>query len=170
MAISETMEKKINEQINAELYSAYLYLSMSCQAQDMNLKGFANWFYIQYQEEVAHAMGLLNYVHDRGGKVTLTTIEAPKTKWESAVEMFEDTCKHEAHVTSLINDLAIQAMEEKDFAAVHFFSWYVKEQVEEEASAGEICGEVKLAQNAPGAMLMLDRELGARTFVAPVIK
>lgn len=170
MAISETMEKKINEQINAELYSAYLYLSMSCQAQDMNLKGFANWFNIQYQEEVAHAMGFLNYVQERGGKVTLTAIEGPKTQWDSALAMFEETCKHEAYVTSLINGLAALAVQENDFAAGHFFSWYVKEQVEEEATAGEICSEVKMAQDNPGAMLMLDRELGTRTFVAPLIK
>ncbi|MDO4582695.1 MAG: ferritin [Planctomycetia bacterium] len=169
MAISTKMEAAFNAQINAEMYSAYLYLSMSCQAQDLKLKGIANWFKVQYDEEIAHAMGLLNYLHDRGGRVILTAIEAPRTEWESAIAMFENTCEHEAKVTGLINEMVSLAMEEKDYAAIQFLDWYVKEQVEEEATADEILGELRLAENAPGALLMLDRELGARTFVAPVI-
>lgn len=169
MAISTKMEAAINAQINAEMYSAYLYLSMSCQAQDLKLKGIANWFKIQYEEEIAHAMGFLNYLHNRGGRVILTAIEGPRTKWDSAVAMFENTCEHEAKVTGLIHELVTLATEEKDYAAVQFLDWYIKEQVEEEATADEILGELRMAENAPGAMLMLDRELGARTFVAPTI-
>ncbi|MDO4570210.1 MAG: ferritin [Planctomycetia bacterium] len=169
MALSSKMEKALNDQINAEFYSAYLYLAMSCQAQDLKLKGIANWFNIQYQEEIAHAMGLLKYVQDRGGRVTLSAIDGPRTQWENAVEMFKNTCEHEAIVTGLINNLVALATKEKDYAAIQFLNWYVNEQVEEEATADEILGELQLAQNSPGAMFMLDRELGARTFVAPTI-
>ncbi len=169
MAISEKMAQAINEQINAEFYSAYLYLSMSMQAADLKLKGIAHWFDIQYQEEVAHAMGFVNYLNERGGRVILKAIEGPRTEWTSAVEMFEHTCEHEAHVTALINNLSALAMETKDFAALQFLNWYVKEQVEEEATADEILGELRLACENSSALLMLDRELGARTFVAPVI-
>ncbi|MBR5627242.1 MAG: ferritin [Thermoguttaceae bacterium] len=169
MAISAKLEKAINDQINAEFYSAYLYLSMSCQAQELKLKGVAHWFDIQYQEEVAHAMGFVTYLQERGGRVILRTIEGPQTEWKDAVEMYQTTCEHEAKVTSLINNLASMAVEEKDFALSQFLNWYVKEQVEEEATADEILGEMKLAANAPGAMLMLDRELAARVFNPPVI-
>ncbi len=169
MAISKKMEKAINDQINAEFYSAYLYLAMSCQADDMQLKGVASWFNIQYQEEVAHAMGFVNYLQERGGRVTLGAIEGPRTEWPNVVAMFEQTCEHEAHVTSLINNLAALAVEEKDFAASQFLNWYVKEQVEEEATAAEILGEMKLAQDNPSAMLFLTRELGTRVFNPPVI-
>lgn len=169
MAISEKLANAINKQINAEFYSAYLYLSMSAQAQALSLKGVAHWFEIQYQEEVAHAQGFIKYLQDRGGRVLLGAIEAPQTDWDSAVAMFQHTCEHEAHVTSLINDLAALAAEEKDFATSQFLNWYVKEQVEEEATAADILGEVTLAQNAPGATFMIDRELAARVFNAPVI-
>ena len=169
MAISKRIEEAINAQINAEFYSAYLYLSMSSQAQDLKLKGVAHWFEIQYQEEVAHAMGFVTYLQSRGGRVILSAIEGPRTEWADAVAMFENTVEHEAKVTALINALAALAVEEKDFALSQFLNWYVKEQVEEEATADEILGEMKLAQNAPGATLMLDRELGARIFNPPVI-
>ncbi len=169
MSISPKMEAAINKQINAEFYSAYLYLAMSCQADALRLKGVANWFNVQYQEEVAHATGFLNYLQDRGGRVVLEAIEAPQTEWPNAVAMFKHTCEHEAHVTSLINDLAALALEEKDFAASQFLNWYVNEQVEEESTADQILGDMTLAQNDGGAMLTLDRELAARAFVAPVI-
>jgi len=169
MAISKKMEQAINDQINAEFYSAYLYLAMACQADDMQLKGLASWFNVQYQEEVAHAMGFVNYLQERGGRVVLQAIEQPRVEWPDAVAMFEQTCEHEAYVTSRINDLAALAVEEKDFAATQFLNWYVKEQVEEEATAADILGELRLAKDAPGAMLFLLRELGTRTFVAPVI-
>ncbi len=169
MAISPKMEAAINKQINAEFYSAYLYLSMSCQADALRLKGVANWFHVQYQEEVAHAAGFLNYLQERGGRVVLEAIEAPQTEWPNAVAMFEHTCKHEATVTSLLNDLAALAFEEKDFAASQFLNWYVNEQVEEESTADQILGDMTLAQTDGGAMLTLDRELAARVFVAPVI-
>lgn len=169
MAISAKMAKAFNDQINAEFYSAYLYLAMSCQADDLQLKGVANWFYIQYQEEIAHGMGLLNYLQERGGRVILGAIEAPRTEWPDVVAMYEQTCEHEAHVTSLINNLKSLAEDEKDYAASHFLNWYVKEQVEEEATAAELLGEFKMAKDNPSATLLLTRELGARVFNAPVI-
>ena len=153
MAISAKMQKAFNDQINAEFYSAYLYLAMSCQADDLQLKGVANWFYIQYQEEIAHGMGLLNYLQE----------------WPDVVAMYEQTCEHEAHVTSLINNLKSLADEEKDYAASHFLDWYVKEQVEEEATAAELLGEFKMAKDNPSATLLLTSELSARVFNAPVI-
>lgn len=169
MAISAKMEKAFNDQINAEFYSAYLYLAMACQADALQLKGVANWFNIQYQEEIAHGMGLLNYVQERGGRVTLAAIEAPRTEWPDVVAMYEQTCEHEAHVTSLINNLKALANAENDFAASQFLNWYVKEQVEEEATAAEILGDFKMAKDNPSATLMLTRELGTRVFNAPVI-
>lgn len=169
MSISKKMESAINAQINAEFYSAYLYLSMSSQAHELKLPGLANWFYIQYQEESVHAVGLLDFLIRRNGRVKLTVIEGPTTEWESAVAMFDQTCQHEAYVTSLINDLCALAVEEKDFATSQLLNWYVKEQVEEESTAQAILGDLQHAQNSPGALLMLDRELATRTFIAPVI-
>lgn len=169
MPICEKMEKAINAQINAEFYSAFLYLSMAAQCQTLRFKGLSNWFTIQYQEEVAHAMGFLNYLTERGGTVLLTAIDGPQTEWKGPVDMFETTCSHEAKVTAMINNLSSLAMETKDFAALQFFGWYVKEQVEEEATADEILGQLRMSEDNPSAMLMLDRELGARVFVAPVI-
>jgi ferritin len=170
MAITAKMEKAFNDQINAELYSAYLYLAMSCQADALQLKGVASWFNIQYQEEVAHAMGLLNYLQERGGRVILAAIEAPRTEWPDVVAMFEETCEHEAYVTSLINKMKALADEEKDYAASLFLDWYVREQVEEEATASDILGDFKMAKNNPSATMMLNRELGARVFTVPVIE
>ena len=169
MAISEKLADAINKQINAEFYSAYLYLSMATQSQELGLKGVAHWFEIQYQEEVAHAQGFIKYLQDRGARVILTAIDGPRTEWESAVEMFKNTCEHEALVTSLINNIASIAMDERDFAASQVLNWYIKEQVEEEATAADILAEMTLAEKAPGALFMLDRELAARVFNPPVI-
>ncbi len=169
MSISKQMEAVLNAQINVEMYSAYLYLSMSSQAQEMKLSGLANWFYVQYQEEIAHAIGFLNYIINRGATVILTAIEAPPVKWDSAIAMFELTCEHELQVTERINTLMITATEIKDYATVEFLNWYIKEQVEEETVSQQLLSDFKLAQNAPGAILMLDRELKARVFTAPMI-
>ncbi|MGL6193811.1 MAG: ferritin [Thermoguttaceae bacterium] len=169
MAINKKIEAAINAQINAEFYSAYLYLSMSSQAQELKLPGVANWFNIQYQEELAHAMGFINFLIKRDGRVILTAIDAPQTEWPDAVAMFKHTCKHEAEVTALINNLCALAVEERDFATSQILNWYVKEQVEEEATSSTVLGELEAAQNTPSALLMLDRELGTRTFVQPII-
>lgn len=165
--ISEKMESALNEQINAELYSAYLYLSMSAYFQSENLTGFANWMNVQAQEEMVHVMKLYNYVHERMGRVTLKAIDGPPTQWESSLDAFEAVFAHEQKVTGLINDLMNLAIEQKDHAAKSFLQWFVDEQVEEEASADEVVQKVKQVKDMPGGIYMLDKELGQRVFTPP---
>lgn len=167
--INEKLEKAFNEQINAELYSEYLYLSMKAYFEQINLKGFVNWMDVQVQEERAHAFGMYDYVHERGGKVVLTSIDAPKTEWNSPLEVFEDVLKHEELVTSKINALIDVAEETRDRAAMSFLDWYLKEQVEEESNVGGVLATLKLIKDDAKALLLLDKDLAARTFVAPVI-
>ena len=160
--IGKKMEKALNEQINAEAYSAYLYLSMAAYFESQNLPGSARWMRIQTQEETQHAMKLFDYVVERGGRVTLKAIDTPPTEWASPLAVFEASYKHEQLVTSLINKLMDLAIAEKDHATAEFLQWYVKEQVEEEASVDKIVHYLKAAQNAPGALFMIDHELGRR--------
>ena len=167
--INEKMEKAFNEQINAELYSEYLYLSMKAYFETLNLKGFVNWMDVQVQEEHAHAMGMFDYVNSRGGRVKLMAIDAPETDWESPLAVFEHILTHEELVTSLINKLADVAEEVKDRAAMGFLNWYIKEQVEEEDNVGQVLATLRLIGNDKNALLALDKELATRTFVAPVI-
>jgi ferritin len=165
--LSERMKDALNGQINAEMYSSYLYLSMSAYFESTGLSGFANWMRAQAQEELMHAMKFYDYVNERGGRVTLGPIEAPPSEWESTLATFEATYGHEQKVTGLINDLVNLAIEEKNHATNTFLQWFVTEQVEEEASAGEIVNKLKLMGDAPGGLFMLDRELGARVFTMP---
>lgn len=167
--INEKMEKAFNDQINKELYSEYLYLSMQAYFERLNLKGFVNWFTVQVQEEHAHAMGMFNYVHERGGEVVLEAIDKPETNWESPLACFEQVLTHEEFVTSRINALMDVAEEVKDRAALSFLNWYLKEQVEEEASVGGVLATLRLIGDDKKALLMLDKELAARTFIQPVI-
>lgn len=167
--INEKMEKAFNDQINKELYSEYLYLSMKAYFERLNLKGFVNWFSVQVQEEHAHAMGMFDYVHERGGEVELEAIEKPETNWASPLVCFEQVLEHEEFVTSRINALMDVADEVKDRAALSFLDWYLKEQVEEEANVGGVLATLRLIGDDKKALLMLDRELAARTFVQPVI-
>ena len=167
--IDEKMTKAFNEQINAELYSEYLYLSMKAYFANLNLNGFVNWFNVQVQEEHAHAMGMFDYLIERGGIVELEAIAKPETTWASPIAVFEQVVKHEEYVTSRINAMMDVADEVKDRAALSFLDWYVKEQVEEEASVGGVLATLKLIGDDKHALLMLDRELATRTFVAPVI-
>ncbi len=164
--ISKKMQNAINGQINAELYSAYLYLSMSADFSSKNLSGFANWMKIQAREELGHAMKLYNFVEERLGRVTLKAIDAPATQWDSPLAAFEQALKHEQKVTGLINKLVDQAITENDHATRGFLQWFVDEQVEEEASADAIVQQLKLMKGAPGGLFMLDKELGRRTFTA----
>lgn len=166
--LSKKMEAALNEQINAELFSAYLYLSMSAWFEAKNLKGFANWMYIQWQEETAHAMKFFKYVSERGGTVTLKAIDKPKGTWKNIIEVYAETLKHEQHVTSLINNLVNIAVAEKDHATGNFLQWFVAEQVEEEATASEILEELKLIEGKGPALLMIDREMRQRVFTPPV--
>jgi len=160
--LSQKIQDAFNKQLNAELYSSYLYVSMSAYFDSINLKGMANWMRIQASEEVQHAIKFYNFINERGGRVLLTPIEGPKTEWRSPLEVFADTCRHEAKVTGLINDLVDLAIKEKDHAANAFLQWFVTEQVEEEAAPKEIADKLKLAGDSPGVLLMIDRELGQR--------
>ena len=165
--ISKNMEEALNGQVNAELYSAYLYLSMESYFKSLNLSGFANWMRAQAQEEMMHAMKIYDFINERGGRVILKAIEGPATKWDSPLAVFEAVYAHEQKVTSLINDLVDLAIKEKDHATNSFLQWFVNEQVEEESSADEVVQQLKMMENAPGGMFMLDRELGRRVFTPP---
>ena len=167
--ISEKMEKAFNDQINAEFYSEYLYLSMLSYFETLNLEGFVNWMTVQVQEEHAHAMGMFNYLCQRGGKIELEAIEKPEIDWNSPLEVFEHILTHEELVTSLINQLMDVAEETKDRAAISFLNWYLKEQVEEESSVGGVLATLRLIGDDKKALLMLDKELAGRVFNAPVI-
>jgi ferritin len=165
--LQSKIEKALNMQINAELWSAYLYLSMSAYFESISLSGFANWMRVQAQEEVTHAMKLYDYIVDRGGRVTVTGIDAPPTKWKSPLHAFEETYKHEQKVTGLINDLVDLAKSENDHATLNMLQWFVDEQVEEEASADEIVQKLKLVGKEGSGLFMIDRELGQRMFTPP---
>ena len=160
--IGAKMSKAINEQINKELYSAYLYLAMSAQAEAMGLKGFASWFKVQAGEEAGHAMKFSGYVAEQGARVKLAAIEQPPVEFKSVAAMFQETLKHEKTVTASIHALVDLAIAEKDHATNSFLKWFVDEQVEEEANAQEIVDLLKLAGDAGNALLFLDSKLGAR--------
>ena len=165
--LSERMMKALNKQLNAELYSAYLYLSMAAYFESKNLKGFANWMRVQAQEELTHAMKIFDYINERGGRVYLEAIEKPPTEWKSPLDVFEATYEHEVKVTSMINDLVNMAMEEKDHATYNMLQWFVAEQVEEEASADEIRQQLRMIKEDGRGIMMLDRELKQRAFTPP---
>ena len=165
--MNEKLEKALNDQLNAEFYSAYLYLSMAAYFRSINLSGFANWMEVQYQEEVVHAMKFYDYINERGGRVTLKAIDGPPSDWDSPLAAFEGAYAHEQKVTGMINDLVDLAREEHDHATEIFLQWFVSEQVEEEDSANEVVQKIKLMGDARGGLFMLDRELGQRTFTPP---
>jgi len=162
--LNTKIEKLLNEQINAEFYSAFLYLSMSSYLSSNNLNGFANWMKVQFEEEQFHAMKLYNYVLDRGGSVKLTTIKEPESSWDGIIDVFEYTFEHEQKVTALINNLANTAMEEKDLATVNFLQWFIEEQVEEEANVDDLLGQLKMINGQGSGLFMLDREFKQRVF------
>ncbi|HPZ10244.1 MAG TPA: ferritin [Candidatus Eremiobacteraeota bacterium] len=164
--LKEKMEKALNEQINEELYSSYLYLSMSAHFQDINLPGFANWMRAQAQEELMHAMKFYDYIMERRGKVLLKQIKTPDYTWESPLAAFEAALKHEEYITDRINNLVEISIKEKDHASHIFLEWFVTEQVEEEASVDDIINRLKLVGASKGGMFMIDRELGKRGFTA----
>ena len=164
---SEKMNAAISEQINAEIFSGYLYLAMAAWFAEKGLGGCENWMKIQAQEELSHAMKFFNHVYERGGKVEIKAIAKPDTEWTSPLSVFEATLKHEQHVTSLINDLMTLSIEERDYASQNFLQWYIAEQVEEETTAEEIRSKFELAGDSKPALLMLDKELGTRVFTYP---
>ena len=160
--ISEKMEKAMNDQINAEIFSSYLYLSMSAYFESQNWLGFASWMKVQSQEEYAHAMKFFKYVNDVDGKVTLETIEKPKIDWKSPLHAFEEAHKHELYITETINKLVALANQEKDYAANLFLNYFVNEQVEEVATVNQIIHKFKLIGDNKSSQYFLDRELGLR--------
>jgi ferritin len=165
--LGQKMQDACNKQVNAELYSSYLYLSMSASFEGKSLKGMANWMRIQAQEEMMHAMKIYDFILERGGQAKLDAIDAPPAEWDSPLAIFEEVVTHERKVTSLINGLVDLAIVEKDHATNAFLQWFVNEQVEEEASAEEVRDQMKMAGDKGGALFMLDKELGQRVFTPP---
>jgi len=162
MKITKKMQDAINEQINAELYSSYMYLSMAAYLESNNLSGMATWMKLQAKEEIEHAMKFFGFVYERGGEVILKPIAGPKTKWESALDVFQNGYKHEQHVTELIHNLVKLADELKDFSTKNFLQWYVKEQVEEENNALGVVEKLKMIKDNKQGLMMIDAELGKR--------
>ncbi len=162
--LSQKLHDAINAQINAELWSAYLYLSMSMDAEAKGYKGVANWFFVQWQEEQDHARILMNYLNSRDCKVELKPIEAVDTTWNSVLEMFQETLKHEKVVTGLINNLAAIAAEDRDFASSNMLVWFIDEQIEEEESARDMIFAAEAVENDKYGMYQLDKELAARVY------
>ena len=165
--LSRKMQDAINAQINAELYSAYLYLAMAAWAETESLPGTAHWMRVQFEEEQFHAFKFFDYVYERGGNVILKAIDEPPAHFASPLAVFEETLAHEQKVTRLINDLYALAIEERDYAAQSFLQWYIDEQVEEEASVTTLIDQLKMIGDNKMGLLMLDRELAARTFTPP---
>lgn len=165
--LSEKLHKAINEQVNAELWSAYLYLAMSLDAETKGYKGVANWFYVQFQEEQAHARIFMNYLNSRDAKVTLLPIAEVPATWNSVLDMFKQTLEHEKKVTGLINNLAAIANEDRDFASINRLVWFIDEQVEEEESARDMIANVEAVEDNKYGMYMLDKDLAARVYNVP---
>ncbi len=164
--LNKRLEEEFNNQINAELQSAYLYLSMSAYLSSINLNGFSHWMKLQFEEEQFHAMKLYDYILDRGGSVKLSNIEKPKDNWNDIIDVFEDVLEHEQKVTAMINDLVDISMEEKDHASVAMLQWFVTEQVEEEANVSDLLDQLKLIEGKGSGLFILDREAKQRTFTA----
>ena len=165
--ITKTMQNAINKQINAELWSAYLYLAMSMDAEAKTLKGIANWFFVQWLEEQDHARIFQNYMNASGAKVILHPIDKVESEWDNPLEMFQETLKHEKEVTEMINELVRMAMNEGDFATISRLQWFVDEQVEEEENARNLVDDFSKAGNDFGTLLELDSRLMKREYSQP---
>ena len=165
--LSQKLHKAINAQVNAELWSAYLYLAMSLDAEAKGYKGVANWFYIQFQEEQAHARIFMNYLNSRDAKVELLPIDPVPSAWDSVLDMFKQTLEHEKKVTSLIQNLVTIAKDDKDYASENRLIWFIDEQVEEEESARDMINAFEAVEGNKYGMYMLDKELAARVYNVP---
>jgi ferritin len=164
--LSEKLEDALNEQMNWEIFSANLYLSMSSHFAHEGLSGFATWMDAQYQEEMFHAMRFFKYINDAGGHAKLGAIDAPQHTWETPLAAFEDALEHEKGVTARINKIADLAVEERNHAVGIFLQWFISEQVEEEDTVSDVVGKLKLVGDG-GGLFMLDRDLGTRVFTPP---
>jgi ferritin len=160
--LSKVVQDTINEQIKNELYSAYLYLSMSASCEAANLHGCAHWMRVQSQEEVSHAMKFFEFVFDRGGRVVLQAIDQPPVDFKSPLDLFQQTLQHEQKVTAMINHIYDLAAKENDYATQTFVQWFITEQVEEEKNASQILEQLKVIGDQPAALFMLDSYLGKR--------
>jgi ferritin len=165
--LSKKMQTSLNKQVVAEIYSAYIYLSMSAYFHSLNLEGHAKWMRVQALEEVTHGMRIFDYVNERGGRVLVGAIDKPATNWASPRAAFEAAYRHEQKVTGMINNLVDLAIKERDHATENFLQWFVSEQVEEEASADEVVQKLKLVGKDGGGLFMVDQELGQRVFTPP---
>jgi ferritin len=165
MALNKNVEAILNNQINKEFWSAYFYLSMSNYLNANGMSGFSNWMKVQFEEETSHAMKMLDFVNERGGRVILEPIVEVPSEWDGVLNIFEETLKHEEVVTSLINECVNVAIAEKDHATVNFLQWFVDEQVEEEAGVGEIIDQLKMIGCQGNGLYMMDKEFKARVFV-----
>lgn len=161
--LSKKLQDAMNDQIQRELESAYIYLSMAAYCDSINLPGFAHWMKAQFGEEQEHAMKFYDFIYDRGGRVVLQAIGQPPAEFASPADVFEKTLAHEQKITGHINDLYAMAVEEKDYASQGLLQWFVDEQVEEEKSAGDILETLKMVGDKGQALFMLDRQLGQRS-------
>ena len=166
--LSKNILSELNRQINAEFYSAYLYLSMESWSNTQGLKGFANWFHVQYQEELFHAEKQYKYILDQGAQVILSAIAQPPHNFESAINVFEQTLTHEQSVTASINQILTAARAESDHATEIMLQWFITEQIEEEANVNDILQQLKLIGGEGSGLFMIDRQLATRVFVPPV--
>ena len=160
--LSQKLQNAINEQINAELYSAYIYLSMAAYLEDQDLPGFAHWMRLQHDEEQLHAMKLFDFVLDRDGRVTLKAIAEPQSEWDSVLNVFEGALAHEKKVTRLIHALYQLAIDENDYPTQSMLQWFIDEQVEEEKNANDAVAQLKMIGDFGPGLLMMDREMAAR--------
>lgn len=165
--MNKKIEEAINAQINAELWSAYLYLSMAANFHSAGFSGIANWFEVQFKEEQDHATILYNYLISRGGRVELKAIDSVPTSWDSPLDAFESTLEHEKEVTGMINDLNALAMKENDYATQNRMQWFIDEQVEEEDTAQKLIDSLKMIKDNGFGLYMFDKELAARTYTQP---
>jgi ferritin len=164
MKIDKKVEEVLNKQVNAEFWSAYLYLSMAAWCESKGFKGFANWMLVQYKEETSHALKIMNFVLTRSGEIKLQPIKAVETSWNSLLSIFEEAYKHECEVTSMIDNCYEVAIAEKDYATSTMLQWFINEQTEEESNAHEITEKLRLIGEKSGGIFYLDKKLGSRTF------
>ncbi len=165
--MNQEVLKMVQEQVNKELYSAYLYLAMSSWCSENSYSGFEKWMRTQVKEEMSHAAYMINYIQDRGYALELETIKKPEGKWNSILDIFEASYAHERLVTKSITDIFVKAREVMDIKSESFFQWFITEQIEEEKTVSDIIGRLKIAGTSGDALLMLDKEYGARTFSMP---
>ncbi|MDZ8117376.1 ferritin [Pontiella agarivorans] len=166
--ISKKMQKELNQQVNREFYSAYMYLAMSAYCNTIGLPGFAHWMRMQYEEESMHVTKMYDYILGQGGEIHLLAIEEPVKEYGSPLEVFEKTLEHEQYVTSLIHKLMDLAVQEKDYATQTFLQWYVTEQVEEEANVNDILAPLRMVGEDKGGLMMIDQQLAGRAAPTPL--